>query len=306
MYDPQVGRFLTEDPVGFSAQDANLYRYADNDPLRSVDPSGTVKLQLAGRGLQIIATAEQTAIYMGWRILPERKDVGLFEDAERVDLVWHQKIDYKIQRCDKPRFSTVSSWQGKRDDWFHKSVKPHYQVGKDLLMGEGEDELRQSHLAPSSAKETSRRTPQEVRKAYKEDKCFGTRGKVLWTFDARILTEIDIGPIEYVDKARYGGEGEPPITEVMGGIFTSMRQHHPFAPDPPKGWKQGAYWSTGMRLEIEWNSCLPGPAKIEVRGSVPKDWTAQGEVRLKYSTTKPRIWAPVDGRMVEVTRAGKS
>ena len=39
-YDPAVGRFITEDPIGFDAGDANLYRYVSNSPLNFTDPSG--------------------------------------------------------------------------------------------------------------------------------------------------------------------------------------------------------------------------------------------------------------------------
>ena len=39
-YDPLEGRFLSRDPAGFEAGDANLYRYVFNDPLNKTDPSG--------------------------------------------------------------------------------------------------------------------------------------------------------------------------------------------------------------------------------------------------------------------------
>jgi RHS repeat-associated protein len=39
-YAPTAGRFLSEDPAGFGAGDANLYRYAGNDPTGFADPSG--------------------------------------------------------------------------------------------------------------------------------------------------------------------------------------------------------------------------------------------------------------------------
>ena len=29
-YDPQVGRFISEDPIGFDGGDVNLYAYADS------------------------------------------------------------------------------------------------------------------------------------------------------------------------------------------------------------------------------------------------------------------------------------
>jgi len=40
LYDPEVGRFASEDPSGFAGGDMNLYRYANNSPVMYVDPSG--------------------------------------------------------------------------------------------------------------------------------------------------------------------------------------------------------------------------------------------------------------------------
>lgn len=39
-YDPAVGTFVGEDPLGFGAGDANLYRYVFNSPTNFTDPSG--------------------------------------------------------------------------------------------------------------------------------------------------------------------------------------------------------------------------------------------------------------------------
>jgi RHS repeat-associated protein len=39
-YDPTTGRWTSQDPLGFKAGDSNLYRYAQNAPLKSTDPSG--------------------------------------------------------------------------------------------------------------------------------------------------------------------------------------------------------------------------------------------------------------------------
>ena len=39
-YDPGTGQFVSEDPSGFSAGDANLYRYVQNSPTNKVDPTG--------------------------------------------------------------------------------------------------------------------------------------------------------------------------------------------------------------------------------------------------------------------------
>lgn len=39
-YDAKVGKFISEDPIGFEANDDNLYRYVLNSPLNFTDPSG--------------------------------------------------------------------------------------------------------------------------------------------------------------------------------------------------------------------------------------------------------------------------
>lgn len=40
-YNPLLGRWMEEDPLGFDAGDVNLYRYVGNDPTTYVDPTGT-------------------------------------------------------------------------------------------------------------------------------------------------------------------------------------------------------------------------------------------------------------------------
>ncbi len=41
-YDPEVGRWLSEDPISFAGGDANLYRYVGNGVTASGDPSGMI------------------------------------------------------------------------------------------------------------------------------------------------------------------------------------------------------------------------------------------------------------------------
>ncbi|MCA9185414.1 MAG: hypothetical protein KDA99_07335, partial [Planctomycetales bacterium] len=41
-YDAQTGRWISEDPIGFAAGDANLTRYVGNASAINVDPSGLV------------------------------------------------------------------------------------------------------------------------------------------------------------------------------------------------------------------------------------------------------------------------
>ena len=39
-YNPAIGRFISEDPIGFDSGDVNLYAYVANDPINLIDPSG--------------------------------------------------------------------------------------------------------------------------------------------------------------------------------------------------------------------------------------------------------------------------
>jgi RHS repeat-associated protein len=39
-YDADLGRFISEDPIGFAAGDVNLYGYVENDPVNGTDPTG--------------------------------------------------------------------------------------------------------------------------------------------------------------------------------------------------------------------------------------------------------------------------
>lgn len=47
-YDPEVGRWLSKDPILFGAGDTNLYGYTFNDPVNFIDPSGLFGVTVTG------------------------------------------------------------------------------------------------------------------------------------------------------------------------------------------------------------------------------------------------------------------
>ena len=51
-YDPQAGRFISEDPIGFDGGGLNLYRYVGNNPVLRDDPSG-LDFQICSRPLNM-------------------------------------------------------------------------------------------------------------------------------------------------------------------------------------------------------------------------------------------------------------
>ncbi|MBI5100315.1 MAG: RHS repeat-associated core domain-containing protein, partial [Nitrospirae bacterium] len=40
-YEPKVGRFISEDPIGFEGGTVNLYEYVGSNPVNNIDPTGT-------------------------------------------------------------------------------------------------------------------------------------------------------------------------------------------------------------------------------------------------------------------------
>ncbi|AHI05240.1 hypothetical protein BDW_03660 [Bdellovibrio bacteriovorus W] len=47
-YDPEVGRWLSKDPILFNGGDTNLYGYVANDPVNWVDPVGLARCTFSG------------------------------------------------------------------------------------------------------------------------------------------------------------------------------------------------------------------------------------------------------------------
>jgi len=73
-YDPAIGRFISEDPLGFASGDMSFYVYAANSPIDNNDPSGhnpvTRFIRDSARHLGVelgTAAAKQRAIDMAWK-----------------------------------------------------------------------------------------------------------------------------------------------------------------------------------------------------------------------------------------------
>ncbi|MEK6776886.1 MAG: RHS repeat-associated core domain-containing protein [bacterium] len=64
-YNPEIGRFLSVDPIGFLGGDVNLYSYVRNNPVNHIDPKGeavadpvSIVLLLAFVGVDALANLE--------------------------------------------------------------------------------------------------------------------------------------------------------------------------------------------------------------------------------------------------------
>ncbi|MEZ6081480.1 MAG: RHS repeat-associated core domain-containing protein [Pirellulaceae bacterium] len=47
-YDPRLGKFVSQDPIGFLGDDENLYGYVGNNAANATDPSGNIVIFVHG------------------------------------------------------------------------------------------------------------------------------------------------------------------------------------------------------------------------------------------------------------------
>jgi uncharacterized protein RhaS with RHS repeats len=80
-FDPKLGRFISEDPIGFAAGDANLSRYVGNSSANANDPSG----------LDTIDTLRQRLVQLEY----ERKYWAAMRESATLQQQWAAYWSYK-------------------------------------------------------------------------------------------------------------------------------------------------------------------------------------------------------------------
>lgn len=124
MYDPQLGRFTSEDPIGFSGGDINLYGYVKNKPMSSRDPFG----------LDDADQAFYASLPLGW-------------DRQQASAAENERIA-RISACyNKYKFSSVFSG----GDPTVESVLEYVEIGSLSSLALDGVATRRKFLGPNTA-----------------------------------------------------------------------------------------------------------------------------------------------------------
>jgi RHS repeat-associated protein len=103
-YHPKLGRFMSEDPLGFAAGDINLFRYTGNDPVNRTDPTGLVTSDSDKEDDDIQPGAPATSYTNGWG-------------------------EYRPTGSNIPRSATATSNGNGLDISFHDAVNGTHELG---------------------------------------------------------------------------------------------------------------------------------------------------------------------------------
>ncbi|NEQ42450.1 MAG: RHS repeat-associated core domain-containing protein [Leptolyngbya sp. SIOISBB] len=88
-YDPAVGRFISEDSLGFAAGDANLYRYVFNSPTNYTDPTGEAVALGAAAGIALpVVLIGAGLILLNNQLQPEEDRLTIDDLGDAAQWCW--------------------------------------------------------------------------------------------------------------------------------------------------------------------------------------------------------------------------
>ena len=143
-YDPTVGRFISEDPLGFGGGDVNLFAYVQNNPVSLIDPIG--KLYMA-------AAAPLAGYVAMFPPYGELAAAGIMAGAGALDLYnlmegWMSPEEAARQRANDILKENKNACSGKGDrsgrsgDPYNAAARQLQEIAKDnTLLPEYRDEL---------------------------------------------------------------------------------------------------------------------------------------------------------------------
>ena len=118
-YDPTIGRFLQEDPIGFNSGDLNFYTYVGNNPLTFIDPSGNIP---------VLVVTVPTIVFA----------IKIFRAALLIRQAV-QIIAHVLETCDTVVYTTDGADEGSAKAGPHDAAQAEAASSSGGSSGDGED-----------------------------------------------------------------------------------------------------------------------------------------------------------------------
>jgi RHS repeat-associated protein len=103
-YQPELGRFISEDPLGFHAGDPNLYAYTFGDPVNYVDPDGR---QAVGVGVGVCIAALGVAFGVAMDAWDDMMEIM---DPDRGPRFGTEEAQIALDRINRRLQMTMDAW----------------------------------------------------------------------------------------------------------------------------------------------------------------------------------------------------
>jgi RHS repeat-associated protein len=250
-YSPKMGRFISQDPIGFAAGDANLYRYVGNSPTLATDPSGLFGVGhhwiTMSKLLGVADKFEKDALYV---LIGAYS--GLLENAHnrrRMDGISHSEYDKAIEqslrdfldaRQGKGKVTPKEAKQFAQDVYegkvFNKtnaaSVKKfNTQVVKELRDKEGFLEPRDTPTERLIKQGKSYAQTDRGKEIMRAGKFLGILGGILSAAQMVEMAEASTSPLSAVFRSiaagDYAGAERGLIGENAGSLISVLREKDP-------------------------------------------------------------------------------
>jgi RHS repeat-associated protein len=131
-YAPAIGRWTSEDPIGFDGGDTNLSRYVGNGPTNGVDPTGRFKSDIHRQLTHIAAAAAGMQKQTLWGLaLGEKETYDILAEAnvkvdhsDFYDAKWHaQERGFVIRLMDNMRGIKAATMPAGNIQQLHQSTR---------------------------------------------------------------------------------------------------------------------------------------------------------------------------------------
>ena len=107
-YDPEIGRYISTDPIGFGSDETNLYQHVTNNPLSNIDPYGLKNKNWKKSTLKVLN-----------KLLPSNLLQAL---VEMNPLVWNQE-EFWFSYSEYMRYQWFMGFREKYGDFIDQAAK---------------------------------------------------------------------------------------------------------------------------------------------------------------------------------------